>query len=135
MNRLLRYIPRWAATATATTAILYLTLVPSPLPPDMDLPIFPGADKIAHALMFVGLYWTLAFDLMRRHDPLRLRAVSRSTLLALIPCVITFGGLIELLQMAMGMGRSAELADFGADSLGVILAYLSTIIIQRRIPS
>lgn len=116
MTLLLR-VPRWLLTVLCVMAILYLTLVPRPLP-DNDVEWWPHTDKVVHALMFGGLYFCAAVDLWRgRRAP-----YGRRLLLAL--GVATFGGVIELLQGAMHMGRGADVLDLLADALGALLATL-----------
>lgn len=113
-------LPRWSLTAITVTAILWLTLAPHPLP-DVDVPIFPGADKVVHALMMSGLLWAWALDSMRAvHAWNRPRHLTTATVL-----VILFGGAIELTQMAMHAGRGAEWWDFAADAAGALLAMLT----------
>lgn len=98
------------------SAVLYLTLFPRPLP-DNDLQLWEHTDKIVHALMMFGVYCALALDL-RRQLSLRVR-------LWLLIGVIAFGGAIELIQNAMGLGRSGDLIDFAADCAGALLAFLT----------
>ena len=111
MIRLLRpflRLPRWLLTAVCSGLILYLTLVPKPLP-DNDISFWEHTDKLVHAIMFGALYVCLALDLWRGQP-------------ALIS--IAAGGIIELLQGAMHLGRGADPLDFLADSVGVIVAML-----------
>lgn len=110
-------LPRWLITAVCTALILYLTLVPKPLP-DNDLPLWEHTDKIVHAIMFGGLYFCIYIDLWRGR-----RGPGRAAWLATLP-VIAFGGLIEILQQAMNMGRGGDLLDFAADTAGVLLVRL-----------
>ncbi len=116
MKRLFFSLPDWLLTVVVSVAILYLTLVPRPLP-DVDIPLFPGADKLVHALMFGGLAGAVALDWARW------RGVSVLTpcRLAVIALIATLaGGMIELLQLVMAMGRGCELWDFVADGCGAV---------------
>ncbi|MDE6228943.1 MAG: hypothetical protein K2M40_04055 [Muribaculaceae bacterium] len=110
-------LPRWLLTAICSGLILYLTLVPKPLP-DNDIPFWEHTDKLVHAIMFGALYVCLALDLWRG-QPVALRR-------RLVPALISIaaGGIIELLQGAMHLGRGADPLDFLADSVGVIVAML-----------
>ena len=126
-------IPAGLLSLLVLSAILWLTLAPQPLP-DNDLPLFPGADKVVHALMFGGLYFILALDLAmwrltrRGGECRKAPAVGKPKLLpaswafvfALFACL--FGGGIELAQGAMGMGRGCDILDFYADVGGVLLS-------------
>ena len=115
------HLPKWTLTTLAAAAILWLTLAPHPLP-EIDMPLFPHADKVVHALMMGGLLWAWALDIMRLH-----RAwirPPRRLILATI-AVILFGGAIELAQLVMHAGRGAEWPDFAADAAGAIAAMLT----------
>ncbi len=72
--------------------------------------------------MFGGMAGALAFDYERARS--RQKPEPRVMLLF---CVISlvFGGIIELLQDAMAIGRGADWLDFAADALGVTVAYFS----------
>lgn len=117
--RVYRHIPPFSATLFVLIAILYLTLVPHPLPEE-DMPSFPGADKVVHAVMFGGLALVALFDLrlsMRRRLGLGVCIVV--TVLSTV-----LGGCIELLQQAMSMGRGADWLDFLADAVGALAALI-----------
>lgn len=118
-------LPRWVLTAVCTALILYLTLVPKPLP-DNDIPFWEHTDKIVHAFMFGSLYACLFLDLWRGRNP-----GGRRSWLAVIP-VIALGGLIELLQQAMKLGRGGDIADFVADFAGIVLALFLMMFCTRR---
>ena len=105
----LKRIPRWLPTVLTVSAVLYLTLFPDPVP-DNDLPLWEHTDKVVHALMMAAVWTALAVDLRRPLTP-RLR-------LGLFLAVTAFGALIELAQQAMDLGRTADLADLAADTLG-----------------
>lgn len=110
-------------------AILWLTLAPHPLPDD-DIPAFPGADKLAHACMFGGLYFLLYIDLelLQRHKKLPSGHPRRWDFAAGV-FAVALGGAIELLQEAMGLGRGCEPLDFAADTAGVVVsAFLSPVV-------
>lgn len=114
---------RWIATVLVVLAILYLTLVPRPLP-DTDIEL-PGLDKLVHAVMFGGLAFVACVDVSNRHSrlfvPLSVRA---SWLVA--AAVALFGGAVEVAQDAMAMGRGGDVLDFLADcggiAVGVVVA-------------
>lgn len=123
-------LPPWSLTAVTSAAIAWLTLAPHPLPPDMDVPLFEGVDKVVHAIMMGGLEAAICLDLMRKGrrgswERLRPRGYAVTAII-----VSMVGGLIEIIQMAMGMGRGAEWADFAADTIGAI----ATAIIFALIP-
>ena len=121
MKEFLRKLPRFLPTVLVVGAVLYLTLVPKPLP-DTDINWMEHTDKVVHALMMLGVYLTVAFDIMRRgRQPVGL---SSSCMVWLLVAVVAFGGAIELAQGAMGAGRGCDLYDFIADAIGAYVGYL-----------
>jgi VanZ family protein len=97
---------------TYVTFIIVESLVAHPLQP---LPPFPNADKLEHLVAY-GLMMGWFGQLARER---RLRA-------GLAVAFIVLGGLMELLQGAMALGRSMEFGDFAADILGVWLGHVAT---------
>lgn len=65
-KQLIKRLPPFTLTAIVTAAVLYLTLVPKPLP-DNDIEWFEGADKVVHAIMMLGITGSLGLDYMRRY--------------------------------------------------------------------
>lgn len=128
MKNFLTRLPAWTLTVVVSIAILYLTLVPRPVPDDMIPPI-PGLDKIVHALMFGGLAGAIVLDRTRRHGCSRLRPLA--SLAAVI--AMAAGGVIELLQGAMGMGRGMEVTDFIADGIGAWLGAVTAVALSRKL--
>lgn len=110
-------MPSWFFTGVTVIAILWLTLSPKPLgekPP----PLFPGADKIAHGLMFGGLVAVMLIDWQRKHGWHKVwwqRALAYAFISA------SFGIIIEIAQGAMGLGRSFEYSDILADTAGAFI--------------
>lgn len=112
---------RWVTTALVVLAILYLTLVPRPLP-DAGVEI-PGLDKVVHAVMFGGLAFVACIDAaQRRRGSFGRLARGKGWFIALLSAVS--GGLVEIAQMAMGAGRSGDLLDFIADCAGAVAGML-----------
>ena len=111
-------VPRWVCSAVVIAAVLYLTLVPSPLP-ENDIPLWEHTDKVVHAIMMLGIWWAVALDWGRGQTIGWRRSVW------LTVAVIALGGIIELLQGSMGLGRGASWGDFAADAAGAIIAALT----------
>ena len=88
------------ATAILAALIAYLTLTP-PRPETSDGLL---SDKAYHVIAFAALVFPSAL-------------LYRRSLVWLIPAALVLGAAIELVQPFVG--RSAELADFVADSVGV----------------
>ena len=110
-------LPAWSLTTVCFLAICWLTLAPHPLP-DNDIPLFPGADKLVHAIMFGGFTFCIILDWNRRHGwP---AAIVRADWLAPF-CASAFGIVTEILQQEMHAGRSGDVWDLVADITGAFL--------------
>lgn len=94
----------------STLMILAGTLMPSDSLPRNRWMLY---DKVIHFLAFGG--WSGLFYILRRHR----KNVTRNVL-AVIGYGSGFGLLIEILQYALPIRRSADIYDFIADVLGVI---------------
>jgi len=99
--------------------VLALTLAPANEMPRTPVWKLLSFDTVAHAGVFVvlaGLSW---FSLRRqRRWPRLARFAGAAALLG----SVAFGGLIEVLQYAMHLGRHAEWTDWLSDALGAALA-------------
>ncbi|MDE6091000.1 MAG: VanZ family protein [Duncaniella sp.] len=111
-----RWIPPYQLTLAVAAVILYLTLLPKPFGEE-DIPLFPGADKLAHCCMFGGLALTFIFERYRIGKKLTL---GQSFMAATI--VSVFGIAVEFIQNAMHIGRSGDIADAIADIIGAFAA-------------
>lgn len=113
----LRDIPAYQPTLAVIILILYLTLLPKPFGEE-DLPLFEGADKVAHFMMFGGLTGTFLYDRWRFDRPLGMRGA-----LVVALCSAILGAMVEWLQDAMGLGRTGnDLYDALANAAGAFLA-------------
>lgn len=109
-------IPVGCLTALTFCVIAILTLMPSNSVPSVSI---PHIDKVVHALMFGALATVALYDCARYNGRL---SVQEWIVCAVIASAI--GGVIELVQQAMGFGRSAEFADFVADTIGSFIVPL-----------
>lgn len=121
--KILDRIPRFLTSAVVTTGVLYLTLAPRPFG-SVRIPLFEGADKVVHFMMFFAMAFAYHFDFRRGKKP-----VDEARLMGWIFVSLSaFGGLIELAQWKMRMGRSGDwydlLADIAGAVYGIILAWL-----------
>lgn len=107
-------IPTGILSGCTVAVILWLTLAPHPTG-DLEVPLFPGADKVVHALMFGFLTFILLLELMR-HRGWTFLPLPAIGLVAFASAI--FGIVIEVVQAAMGLGRSFEILDIMADSAG-----------------
>lgn len=95
-------MPVGILSAVFTLVILYLSLDPDPIKQPSFLSFY-GADKIVHFLMYFALTSAYLFDYVILKYPHRTRTNKE---LALTAVAILLGGLIEVLQLYMGLGRS-----------------------------
>lgn len=121
--KILDRIPRFLTSAVVTAGVLYLTLAPRPFG-SVRIPLFEGADKVVHFMMFFAMAFAYHFDFRRDKKP-----VDEARLMGWIFVSLSaFGGLIELAQWKMRMGRSGDwydlLADIAGAVYGIILAWL-----------
>ena len=128
MQKIIYKSPAWLYTTIVTLAIIYLTLVPKPLP-DIRISLWEHTDKVVHAIMFGGFVAACCLDYMRKYQ---ITAISKRNMLIIIAIASIFGGIIEILQNAMGIGRSGDYLDFIADFAGIMLfASISPAIIRK----
>ena len=121
--KILDRIPRFLTSAVVTAGVLYLTLAPRPFG-SVRIPLFEGADKVVHFMMFLAMAFAYHFDFRRGKKP-----VDEARLMGWIFVSLSaFGGLIEMAQWTMRMGRSGDwydlLADIAGAVYGIILAWL-----------
>ena len=121
--KILDRIPRFLTSAVVTAGVLYLTLAPRPFG-SVRIPLFEGADKVVHFMMFFAMAFAYHFDFRRGKKP-----VDEARLMGWIFVSLSaFGGLIELAQWKMRRGRSGDwydlLADIAGAVYGIILAWL-----------
>ena len=100
------------ATALIAAAIAYLTLTP----PRLEALDGLLSDKAYHVIAFAALIFPGTFLYLR-------------SLIWLIPAALVFGAAIELVQPLVG--RSAEMADFVADSVGVACGLILGLVMRR----
>ena len=127
MRRLLR-LPGWTLTSVCSMAIAWLTLAPRPIG-DVDLPLFPGADKLVHAIMFGGLSLCILLDTLRRGP--RWHPFTWTGWLVAAFIASLAGLVIEYLQLYTQLGRSFEWTDWIADSFG---AFLLPLLVRPLLP-
>jgi len=97
----------------ALVSTVYMSLEPG-TPSGID----DGRDKIEHLVTYASLtLWFTGF-------------VARERYVAVALGLAALGGVLELLQAAMQLGRTAEWLDFAANStgvaLGLLIAYTAT---------
>ena len=118
VRRVIDLMPAWGYTLLTTVLILWLTLARKPLG-DTEIELFPGADKVVHAIMFGWLSAMIVLDRTRSHG---WRAAGVIFIIAAAAVSTLFGIGIEFAQDAMGEGRSFDPGDMVADGAGAIIA-------------
>lgn len=108
-------LPRFLLSAVTVAAVLYLTLAPRPFG-GLKIPLFPGADKVIHAVMFIAVAFSFCLDFGRNWKRKKIVLLSACFLAA-----TALGGLIEVVQSAMAMGRSGDWFDLLADAIGAFV--------------
>lgn len=114
-------VPRFTLSATSVAAVLYLTLFPRPLG-EVHIPLFAGADKVVHGLMFFGVAFCLAFDW---------RTCRRAAVSGFLTASV-LGGLIEIAQWKMDLGRSGDWWDLAADVAGAAVGVVACRCVLRK---
>lgn len=104
----LRFRRLWLLAGLVFAALIALVC----LLPGSKLPQVGLSDKIKHGIAFAGLALWFGGVIVRRE------------LVAVALAVVAFGGLIEIAQGLMGLGREAEWGDLGADALGAAMGLL-----------
>lgn len=110
-------------TALYCAAIFYLSSKSKPIP--MEMP-FPGADKLAHFVLFGGLCAIVSIGILRSGKP-------RSLAFRLIvPIVFTcLYGLTDEFHQLYVPQRSFDPADLAADAAGAVVAQAALFIYWR----
>ena len=118
IRKILKRLPAGFLSGVTLLLILWLTLTPRPLG-TIDTTLFPGSDKVAHALMFGFFSSMICLDRTRKNGfkPLSFLFIIASATISSLT-----GLLIEFLQDWLPTGRSFESADILADTAGSFLA-------------
>lgn len=124
----LGHIPNWLLSGVTLALILWLTLAPHPTG-NLDLPLFPGADKVVHGIMFGGLSLMICVDTMRFRG---WKAMSLTVVAVIALGSALLGVVIELLQEKMGLGRSLEVLDMLADGAGAMIGCALWAVIDQK---
>ncbi|MCM1292090.1 MAG: GNAT family N-acetyltransferase [Bacteroides sp.] len=126
ISNLLFRLPAPVLSIIAVVTLLIVTLIPRV--PEIETVSFPMADKCAHLLMFGLVSTAILMDFCRRK--LRFRFIYWSIIAVLVTLL---GIIIEYLQDAMNMGRSADAWDAVADGIGAFLIPLIFLPVIRRL--
>lgn len=112
------FIKNWWPSFLTLSVVLYVTLSPDPAGADKFM-LFEGADKLIHAIMMGGLDSAILFDRRRMGSPLT------KAFIVIVACAcVVFSALDEIAQQFMSLGRSMDVFDFVADTVGIVIASL-----------
>lgn len=111
---MIKFIRKYPLSLLIIAAILFLSLFN---PPKTKLDTVQNIDKIAHVCMYGGLELVIWIEYLRHHNNLNWFKI----ILFGIIFPILLGGLMELAQMKLTLGRSGEWADLIADAIGVLI--------------
>lgn len=113
--------------------ISYLCLTSKPFPSSMDFSFlwFANIDKLVHAgLYFMATKATLVqLAIMGKLENRKLKIIWS----VVVP--ISFGLMVELVQHFFIPGRSGDVTDFLANTIGVVVAYFSFKVLSNRLSS
>lgn len=126
-QKFIKNVPPYLFTLVVALVICYLTLVPEPFG-SRSVRLFPGADKVVHGIMFAALAGAVYVDRLRVAGHRGLPAVAVA-----IVASVAAGGIVELLQWKMDLGRSGDWADFGADTLGAVCGAFAAYWLASRV--
>jgi VanZ family protein len=125
MISILFSIPQWLRF---TLSLVYLGIIAflSLLPPNdfPDIPLFPGADKIIHTCMYLGLTWLACWSMHAE--------TNRFWYFLIILFAIGWGIVMEIFQFLMHMGRSFEFYDIIGNSIGTLIGVLIYILMAKQ---
>ncbi|MDE6005996.1 MAG: VanZ family protein [Muribaculaceae bacterium] len=121
MQKFLEFGRKWWPSVIVLAAILWLTLAPHPVG-DTEIELFPGADKLVHAIMMGGLAFMLLFDYSRKGTWRNFRRIPPRITFITAFCCIFFSLADEWAQGIMNLGRSSDPLDLVADIFGIIFA-------------
>lgn len=119
MKSFIKAIPVGILSALAILIVAYLSLDPNPLG-DNDFHLFPGADKVAHFLMYLVTACIFIFD----HAKFKLPHHTKLDMeLLFMCCAMLLGLLMEIGQLVLSNGRSYDLLDLIANCLGAAMGF------------
>ena len=113
---MLYFLKKWWPSIVTILVVLYATLWPDPTG-DTDIMIFPGFDKLVHAIMMGGIASAVLFDHRRFGKPL--------TMVYIVRVAVTIGifsALDEYLQGVISPARTFDIWDIMANVGGILIA-------------
>lgn len=110
-----------------TLSLVYLTIIAllSLLPPNdfPDIPLFPGADKIVHTCMYLGLVWLACWSMHAE--------INHFWYYLIVLFAISWGAVMEFSQLFMHLGRSFDYYDMVGNSVGSLIGVLIYVVMAK----
>lgn len=107
--------------------ILFVLAIPGSSIPESSLFYIPYFDKILHGTFFFVLAILLLWGLLKQEK----NKNSVPYIIAIVFCVI-YGGATEFLQHFFVDGRSGEIADFAANTIGSLIGIAGFYYMKRN---
>ncbi len=124
MISLIFSIPQWLRI---TLSLVYMSIIAflSLLPPDdfPDIPLFPGADKIVHTCLYLGLTWLACWSMHAENK--------RIWYYLIVLFSIGWGAIMELFQLMLHMGRSFDVFDIIGNAIGTLIGALIYVLMAQ----
>jgi len=117
-------IPQWLRISLS---VIYLGIIAclSLLPPNdfPDIPLFPGADKVVHTCMYLGLTILACWSMHAEIKPVWYYLIALFS--------ISWGITMEIFQWLMHMGRSFDVYDIVGNSVGTLIGVLIYVLLAK----
>jgi glycopeptide antibiotics resistance protein len=125
MISILFSITQWLRITISLIYLICIALL-SLLPPNdfPEIPLFPGADKIVHTCMYLGLTWLACWSMHAE--------IKRKWYYLIIAFSISWGIIMELFQLFMHLGRSFDFYDIIGNSLGTMIGVLIYVLMAQQ---
>lgn len=120
-------LKKWWPSMLTFAVVIYCTLIPHPVGAD-ELALFPGYDKLIHAIIMGGLLGAILFDEYRSTRILKKQYIINAGV-----GVAIFAVADEILQHVIAPERTFDLWDIFAGFAGVIIAAFAAPPVIKRL--
>ena len=123
----MKFIISFWKTISWVCIVIFLSLSSGDNLPHPSWMMFPHVDKVVHFFMYFVFALVLIHDL-QYYNKIRLKR--RQIILISVLIVISWGGLLEILQGIPSIHRSCDFFDFLANTIGTVVASVSYRILE-----
>jgi VanZ family protein len=123
----MKFIISFWKTIIWACIVIFLSLSSGDNLPHPSWMMFPNVDKVVHFFMYFIFALVLIHDL---HYYSKIRLKRRQIILISVLIVISWGGLLEILQGIPSIHRSCDFFDFLANTIGTVVASVSYRILE-----